>query len=180
MRQRFALWWCAVLPSTLLGHVFAYALGGRTLADAQHAYVAPLLELSLVALTALVGGSIVAALLRSRRFLALEQSLGALLVRLVPAQMLLYALLERAEGNTPTAAGFAAQLATALLATLALLTFARLLEGCERAADAAVSFVERERRALVSLFVSRAPCVRAHALAVRAGSARFQRPPPVR
>ncbi len=181
VRSRVALWWFAVVPATLFGHVLAYALGGRPVIDAQHAYLAPLLEISLVVLTAVVGASLASALMRTRGLtLTTTGTTGHLVARLLPLQSLLYVALERAEGNLPTLIGLLAQLFAACLAAAVLIAVVRLLARCERAADEAATFITRDRTARASCFVTRSSTTPAFALAVRAGSSRLQRPPPLR
>lgn len=181
MRQRIALWWFAVVPATLFGHVFAYALGGRTATDAHHAYLAPLLESSLVVLTAVVGASLASALVRARGLaLELETRTSTLWTRLFPAQLALYLLLERAEGNGITLTGIAAQILAAFAAAVLLVAIVHVLDRCERAAEHAASFIARDRSVRPSHYVTRTSNAPAHALAIRAGVARFQRPPPTR
>ncbi len=178
-KRRIALWWFAVVPATLCGHVVAYACSGRASGDPRHAYLVPLLDLSLLLLTAMLGAAAISALLRARRVqLDLGEGLLQSAARLAPLQLLLYTALEHGEGHTLTSAGFVAQLFAAAIAALVLSLASHLLATCERSSERAAAFVERLHTAETALFVRRTAVAPAYALAARAGVARFQRPPP--
>ena len=167
------------MPATLAGHALAYAASGQSAADGRHAWLLPVLEISAAFLVALCIASVAGALLRAGIFVhtQAERSFAALWPRLGASQVLLFILMERAEGRGATILGCAIQLAIAIAVAWLLVLFAGLLAGCARFAQASCRYLERALRNAVS-FVSRRPAPLAYALAVRAGTSRFQRPPP--
>ena len=153
---------------------------GRSAADAQHSWMVPALEISIALLfaicTALIGGTLCrAGILKRTRA---ERSLFALWPRLAAAQMLLFALIERGEGTAAHFSGFLVQILVALVAAWVLCLFARVIARCRAHSNEAGAVLERILAARTS-FISRRPPQLAYALAVRAGRARFQRPPPL-
>lgn len=179
MKRALPVWLAAVLPATLAGHGLAYALTGRSAAGAEHSWMAPALEISLALLAAicaaLIGGTLCrAGILKRTRA---ERSLIALWPRLAASQLLLFALIERAEGTSAGISGSLVQILVALAAAWLLCLFARVLARCRARSQEAGAYLERMFSARFS-FVSRRPAAPAYALAVRAGRARFQRPPP--
>jgi hypothetical protein len=170
VKRALPLWIAAVLPATLAGHALAYALAGQSAADARHAWLAPALELSIALFLA-------AAAMLFLRLSAAEQSVWALFPRLAFAQAALFSAIELGEGNHVSLSGVLMQIAVALLAACALSLIARLLHRCRTAAEDTGRYLERLRERPLA-FVPRRPVFRAYALAVHAGSARFQRPPP--
>lgn len=181
MKRPFPLWLAAVVPATLAAHGLAYALSGRSLGDAHHAYVGPALECSLALLVALclalVGGTLVKA--RILMHTAAERSTLELWPRLGLAQLALFAIMERAEGTHASVLGCLVELLVALGVAYVLALFSQLLVRCVAHTQAASRYVER-RTNCVAIFMSRPPHCFASALAVRTGTARFQRPPPNR
>lgn len=182
MKRPLPLWIAAVVPATLVGHGLAYALAGRSMSDAHHAWVAPALECSLALLAALCCALVSGALLKAGIMVhtAAERSTIELWPRLALMQLLIFSLMERAEGTHAGAAGCAIQLVIALAVAYVLSLFSRLLVRCIAGAQQASQYLERLTQAPASFFISLQPLCVAHALAVRAGSARFKRPPPVR
>jgi hypothetical protein len=140
--------------------------------------MAPALECSLALLFAICSTLLGSALLRAGVLMhtAAERSWIALWPRLAVLQLALFALMEHAEGTHAGILGCLVQLLTAFAAAYVLCLFARLLARCRQGADAS-RYLERALRAVTS-FVSRRPAPIAYALAVRAGTSRFQRPPP--
>lgn len=180
MKRRLPLWVAAVVPATLGGHGLAYALAGRSVADGHHAWLAPTLECSLALLAALCLLLACGALLKAGIFTQtkIQQSCAALWPRLAVAQIALFAIVEHAEGAHVTLAGVLMQIAIALLAAYVLSLFTRLLSRCALGTQAASAYLQRlldEVARYVSLPAAESP---AFALAVRAGTSRFQRPPP--
>jgi hypothetical protein len=141
--------------------------------------MAAAVECSLALLIAVSGALLGSALLRAGVLMhtPAERSWIALWPRLALLQLALFTGMERAEGSHAGIFGCLIQLLTALAAAYVLYLFARLLARCHQAGDTAGSYLGRALRAITS-FVSRRPAVAAHTLAVRAGTARFQRPPP--
>lgn len=179
MKRALPVWLAAVLPATLAGHGLAYAITGRSAAGAEHAWMAPAMEISLALLfaicTALIGGTLCrAGILKRTRA---ERSLIVLWPRLAVAQLLLFTLIERTEGARAGFTGSLVQILVAFLAAWLLCLFARVLARCRARSREAGAYLERMLCASTS-FVSRRPAPMAYALAVRAGRARFQRPPP--
>ena len=179
MKRALPVWLAALLPATLAGHALAYALAGRSASGAEHSWIAPALEISIALLfaicVALVGGTLCrAGILKRTRT---ERSILALWPRLAGAQILLFAVMESAEGTRAPFTGFLVQILVALFAAWLLCLFAQVLAGCRARSAEAGAFLERMLAAAV-IFVSRRPAAPAFALAVRAGRARFQRPPP--
>jgi hypothetical protein len=109
---------------------------------------------------------------------AAERSTLELWPRLAFLQLTLFAAMERLEGTQPGVIGFLVQIAVALCVAYVLALFSRLLVRCIARAQAASRYLQRLLEC-GALFVSRRPLSIAHALAVRAGIARFQRPPPI-
>ena len=182
MKRPLPLWIAAVVPATLVGHGLAYALGGRSAAGAEHAWVGPALECSLAVLAALCCALTADALLKAGilTHTAAERSVIELWPRLSAAQLLMFAAMERLEGTHAGIAGCIVQLAVALCVAYVLSLFSRLLVRCINGAREASHYLERLTHAPASIFISLQPQCVAHALAVRAGSSRFKRPPPVR
>lgn len=167
------------MPATLVGHGLAYALAGRSAADAQHAWVAPALECSVALLAALCCALMAGALLKAGVLVhtAAERSVIELWPRLAVAQLVMFSLMERMEGTHAALTGSLVQVLVALCVAYVLSLFSRLLARCIAGADAASHYLQRllEPKAR---FISRRSYSVAYALSVRAGTARFQRPPP--
>jgi hypothetical protein len=142
--------------------------------------MAPALEVSLALLLAAGTALTVDALLKSGIFThtSAERSWLALWPRLSFAQLALFAAVEHSEGTRAGILGCAIQVIVALITAYMLYAFARLLVRCARGSEAASRYLERMLRTVTS-FVSRRPAAVAYALAVHAGRARFQRPPPL-
>lgn len=181
VKRPLPLWIAAAVPATLAGHGLAYAVAGRSVNDAHHAWVAPTLECSLALLVALgfalVGGALLKAGIIAHT--AAERSTIELWPRLGAAQLLMFTLMERAEGTHAAITGCAIQLAVALAVAYLLSLFSRLLVRCIQGAREACEYLERLHAVVSAAFIVRQPQCAAHALAVRAGSARFKRPPPI-
>jgi hypothetical protein len=179
MKRALPLWLAAVVPATLAGHGLAYALTGRSAADGHHAWMAPVLEVSIALLLAACTALTVEALLRAGVFAhtPAERSWLALWPRLSVAQLALFATIEHMEGTNAGAVGCLIQVLVALVTAYMLYAFGHLLLHCARGAAAASRYLQRMLRTVTS-FVSRRPAFVAYALAVHAGSSRFQRPPP--
>lgn len=182
MKRPLPLWIAAVVPATLVGHGLAYAIGGRSAAGAQHAWVAPALECSLAVLAAMCCALMADALLKAGilAHTAAERSTMELWPRLALAQLAMFAAMERLEGTQAGVAGCVVQIAVALCVAYVLSLFSRLLVRCIAGAQAASRFLERLTQSPAALPVAAYPQCVAHALAVRAGSSRFKRPPPDR
>jgi len=180
-RRPLPLWIAAVVPATLVGHGLAYALAGRSASDAHHAWVAPALECSLALLAALGCALLAGALMKAgiMAHTAAERSTIELWPRLALMQLLMFSLMERAEGTHAGAAGCIIQLAIALAVAYVLSIFSRLLVRCIAAAGEACEYLERLYVKAAATFIDPQPQCAAYALAVRAGSARFKRPPPI-
>jgi hypothetical protein len=180
VRRPLPVWIAAVVPATLVGHGIAYAIAGRTATDAHHAWVAPALECSLALLAALCCAMLAGALLKAGILVhtAAERSTIELVPRLALAQLTMFAAMERVEGTHAGLTGCAVQIAVALCVAYVLSLFSRLLVRCIENADAASQYLQRLLDSPAH-FVSRRPYHVAYALAVRAGAARFQRPPPI-
>jgi hypothetical protein len=110
---------------------------------------------------------------------AAERSTIELWPRLALMQLLMFSLMERAEGTHAGAAGCIIQLAIALAVAYVLSIFSRLLVRCIAAAGEACEYLERLYVKAAATFIDPQPQCAAYALAVRAGSARFKRPPPI-
>lgn len=179
MKRALPLWLAAVVPATLAGHGLAYALSGRSVADGHHAWMAPVLEVSLGLFTAACMVLTVDALVRAGVFAhtAAERSWLALWPRLSIAQLALFATIEQLEGTHAGVFGCAVQIFVALITAYVLYAFARLLVRCAHSSEAASRFLQRILQSVTS-FVSRRPTAISYALAVHAGRSRFQRPPP--
>lgn len=182
MKRPLPLWIAAVVPATLVGHGLAYLLGGRSLVDAHHAWLAPALECSLAVLAALCCALVADALLKAGilAHTTAERSLLELWPRLAVGQLALFTMMERLEGTHAGVAGCVVQLAVALCVAYVLAMFSRLLVHCVTVADEASQYLLRLTQAPFSIFLALGPQCGAHALAVRAGRSRFKRPPPVR
>jgi len=126
---------------------------------------------------ALVGGALLKAGIIAHT--AAERSTIELWPRLGAAQLLMFTLMERAEGTHAAITGCAIQLAVALAVAYLLSLFSRLLVRCIQGAREACEYLERLHAVVSAAFIVRQPQCAAHALAVRAGSARFKRPPPI-
>lgn len=181
MKRPLPLWIAAVVPATLVAHGLAYALAGRSASDSQHAWVAPALECSLAVLAALCCALVAAALLKVgvMAHTASERSTIELWPRLALAQLVMFCAMERAEGTHASIAGCIVQIAVALAVAYVLSLFSRMLARCIAGAEAACEYLRRLAGSTSAIFVSREPQCVAHALAACAGSARFQRPPPI-
>ncbi len=180
MKKPFPVWIAAVLPATLAGHALAYALAGEAAADGRHAYLAPTLAVSAGLLSMIVVTLLGGVLLRAG-WVAVpkgETSILNLWARLAPAQIVLFAALERAEGYAPSLLGCGCQTAVALATAAALAAFALLLRRCERGAAEASRYLERLLGKPADRYVRRAAGRYALALCTAAGTRRFQRPPP--
>ena len=180
-RRRLPLWIAAVVPATLVGHGLAYALAGRSASDAHHAWVAPALECSLALLAALGCALVAGALMKAGIMVhtAAERSTIELWPRLALMQLLMFSLMERAEGTHAGAMGCAIQLVVALAVAYVLSLFSRLIVRCIAVAGEACEYLERLCDNVAAVFITPQPQCAAYALAVRAGSARFKRPPPI-
>lgn len=180
MKRPLPVWIAAVVPATLVGHGLAYALAGRSGADAHHAWVAPALECSLAVMAALCFALLGGALLRAGVLVhtAAERSTIELWPRLAVVQLVMFSVMERLEGGHAGVAGSLVQVLVALYVAYVLSLFSRLLVRCIAQAHAASAYLDRLLDG-AALFVSRRPLCVAHELAVRAGTARFQRPPPI-
>ena len=181
MKRPLPVWIAAVVPATLVGHGLAYAVAGRSSADAHHAWIAPALECSLALLAALCCTLMAGALLKAGVLIhtAAERSTIELWPRLAVAQLAMFAVMERVEGTHAGLLGSLIQVLVALYVAYVLSLFSRLLVQCITQAEAASQYLQRllDTRAI---FVSRRPLCVAQTLAVRAGTSRFQRPPPIR
>lgn len=176
------LWIAAVVPATLVGHGLAYALGGRSTADLHHSWVAPALECSLAVLIGLCCALVADALLKAGVLIhtAAERSTIELWPRLALAQVVLFSAMERLEGTHAGVLGCLTQIAVAFCVAYVLSLFSRLLVRCIVQAQAAWQYLQRLSDAPRVIFIDLHPQCVAQTLAVCAGSARFQRPPPVR
>jgi len=179
VRGRVFPWFLAAIPATLVGHGIAYVLTGQSDADGRHSYLLPALECSLALLFTFCAARLLRALSLPRGPAATASSLLATAAKLAVAQVALFALAERLEGHAPTAIGFAIQVVVALLAAVAIAYFARLVRRFERSAIDAGEYLRRFRLNAAVLRLDRARHSPAYALAVSAGTARFQRPPPL-
>lgn len=179
MKRALPLWLAAVVPAALAGHGLTYAVMGRTTADGHHAWVGAALEYSVVLLLSLCSGLAGSSLLRAGVLIhtSAERSWLSLWPRLALLQLGLFAAMERAEGSHAGLLGCLIQILTALVAAYLLYLFGQLLVRCRMTGETLSGYLNRALPAVTS-FVSRRPQPVAHALAVRAGTARFQRPPP--
>jgi hypothetical protein len=145
----------------------------------SHTWLAPALECSLALLVAVLLVRAGQILLRAHILVhtAAERSCLALWPRLALAQMVLFYAMESAEGRHAGLTGAIVQIAVALVVAFVLSVFARVLGACAQSAERAVQYLARLLQSVTS-FVSRRPAPIAYALAVHAGTARFQRPPP--
>lgn len=180
MKRPLPVWIAAVVPATLVGHGLAYALAGRSGADGHHAWVAPALECSLAVLAALCCALLAGALLKAGvlAHTAAERSTIELWPRLAIVQLVMFSVMERLEGGHAEILGSLVQVLVALCVAYVLSLFSRLLVRCIAKAHAASHYLQRLLDG-GTRFVSRRPSCVAHELAVRAGTARFQRPPPI-
>lgn len=180
MKRPLPVWIAAVVPATLVGHGLAYAIAGRSGADAHHAWVAPALECSLALLAALCCAMTAGALLKAGVMIhtAAERSTIELWPRLAIAQLAMFALMERMEGTHAGLAGSLVQVLVAFCVAYVLSLFSRLLVRCIAQTQAASQYLQRLLESKAR-FIPRCSYSIAHALAVRAGTARFQRPPPI-
>jgi hypothetical protein len=179
VKRPLPLWLAAVVPATLAGHGLAYALAKESTADGRHAWMVPALECSLALLVAVFMLRAGQALLRAHILVhtSAERSCLALWPRLALTQMVLFYVMERGEGSNAGVAGAVVQIAVALLAAYILSLFARVLGACALSAERAIQYLARLLNPVTS-FISPGPAPIAHALAIHAGTARFQRPPP--
>ena len=179
MKRALPLWLAAVVPAALAGHGLTYALMGRSSADGHHAWVAAALEYSLVLLLSICSTMLGSTLLRAGVLIhtSAERSWLSLWPRLALLQLALFAGMERAEGTHAGLLGCAIQILTALVAAYLLYLFGQLLVRCGMTGETLSHYHKRALPAIFS-FVSRRREPIAHVLAVRAGTARFQRPPP--
>lgn len=181
MKRALPLWLAAVVPATLAGHGFAYAIAGRSAGDAAHSWVAPALECSLAVFAALCFALLAGALVKAGIMIhtATERSVLELWPRLALTQVALFSLMERGEGTHASLLGCLVQVLVAFCVAYVLSLFSRLLARCIDGAREASRYLERLCSNASAVFFNRRPHCIAHALAVRAGSARFQRPPPI-
>ena len=179
MKRPLPLWLAAVVPTTLAGHGFAYALAGQSAADGRHAWLLPTLECSLALLIAVSLVRTHESLLKARVLIhtPAERSVAALWCRLAFSQIALFGVIEQLEGSHISLTGILVQLCLAAVIACVLAAFARLMIECARGARLAGVYLLRLLQGANS-FVSSRPAPIAYALAVRAGTARFQRPPP--
>lgn len=180
MRRALPLWLAAVVPTTLAAHGLAYVLSGRSTAGAEHAWVMPTLECSVALLVALCTVLTASALLKAGVFIhtAAEHSTFALWGRLAFAQIAIFAAMEQAEGSHAGLFGCAVQVLAAFCVAFLLALFSRMLARCTACARVFSRYIER-LSVNVAAFVPRRPRSTEYALSVSAGTARFQRPPPV-
>jgi hypothetical protein len=167
----------AAIPATIVGHALAYVLTGRDQADGHHSYLLPAFECAFAVLLAFCAVRLYGALSRPRSPIALSSSLAVTTAQLSVVQVVIFTLAERLEGFAPTPAGYAIQLLVALLAAVAIALFTNLVQRCERSAIELSEYLHRARALRFGLQIAR-PQSPAYALAVSAGVARFQRPPP--
>jgi hypothetical protein len=181
VKRPLPLWIAAVVPATLVAHGLAYALAGRSASDVQHAWVAPALECSLAVLAALCCALVAAALLKAgvMTHTATERSAIELWPRLALVQLVMFCAMERAEGTHASIAGCIVQIAVALAVAYVLSLFSRMLVRCIAGAEDACEYLRRLADGASAIFLAREPQCVAHTLAACAGSARFQRPPPI-
>jgi hypothetical protein len=179
VKRPLPFWFAVVVPATLAGHALAYALTGQNAADGHHGWMVAAWEASTALMIAaalfLTGESLL------RRHILIhtdtEQSLLALSIRLALSQIALFSAMEAAEGTHVGIIGVLVQLVVAVAAAYMLSLFARMLVECARATKNVSRYLQRLLQA-ISSFVSRRPAQIAYTLFVRAGTARFQRPPP--
>ena len=181
MKRPLPLWIAAVVPATLVGHGLAYLLGGRSVIDVHHTWLAPALECSLAVLAALCCVLVADALLKAGilAHTAAERSVLELWPRLAVGQLAMFTMMERLGGTHAGIAGCIVQIAVALCIAYVLALFSRLLVRCVIVADEASQYLQRLTQAPVSFFIAPQLQCSAHALAIRAGRSRFKRPPPV-
>lgn len=141
--------------------------------------MAPALECSLAVLVAVALLALASALLKAHILMhtPVERSWTALWPRLAISQILLFTFIERAEGAHVGIAAVLMQIVVALLLACVVSLFARLLVRCAQSAHAASRYLQRILHS-IGAYASRRPVTIAHELAVCAGTARFQRPPP--
>jgi hypothetical protein len=139
----------------------------------------PVLECSIALLAAILALCLAQSLLKARILVhtAAEKTCLALWPRLAIAQTLIFIAMERAEGRHAGLSGAAVQILVALAVSYVLSLFTRVLVACAQCAEHASRYLARLLQT-VNTFVSRRPTGIAYALAVHAGTARFQRPPP--
>jgi hypothetical protein len=149
------------------------------MSDGHHGWMMPALECSLAVLIAALLLCAGESLLKARILVHTpsEQSCAQLWLRMSLLQTALFTVMEQAEGGHAGFAGAIVQIVVALLAAYLLSLFAHLVVTCACGAHEASQFLRRLLEQPVS-FVSRRPAPIALALAVNAGTARFQRPPP--
>jgi len=179
VKRALPLWLAAVVPTTLAAHGLGYVLTGRNATDGVHAWVLPALECSTAFLVALCSSLLANALLRTGFFVhtAVERSTFALWTRLALSQLAIYVAMERAEGGHAGLLGCAVQIIAALVVAYLLSLFSCVLERFEGSAVIALRYLEHFANCS-AIIVSNRGFSTAYALAVRAGTARFQRPPP--
>lgn len=180
MKRPLPLWIAAAVPATLAGHGLAYALAGRSAADGHHAWLAPAFECSLAILLAasllMIGGTLLKAGILMHT--AAERSCMELWPRLACMQLSLFFIMEHAEGAHVSLLGAVVQIALAAAVAYVLSLFARLLVRCMQGTQAASRYLERLLSGAAPFVGRRPQPALARALAVRAGTSRFQRPPP--
>jgi hypothetical protein len=164
----------------LVGHGLAYIVAGHNQADGHHSYVAPALGYSAALLLAFCAVRLFRALSRGRILAATGYSLLATTAKLSVVQISLFALAERLEGYTPAPLAYVIQILVALCAAVAIAYFAQLVHRCERSAIEAHEYLRRIRTFVAVPRFARLAHSPAYALAISAGAARFQRPPPQR
>jgi hypothetical protein len=173
-----AAWAAGIVASgTLLGHIIAYALEGRSSADGHHAYFSPLLEVAVA--SALLGSALFAGRRIASRGLHRTHALpplSRLWFIVASLQTAGFVALELLEGNTPDALGCIVQIFAALLVAVAMTLFCRILEHC--AHIMLCSYATRLRSSAGALTRRLPPVDAARTLTSRAGVRRFKRPPP--
>lgn len=163
----------------LLGHALTYLLDGRSMLNGQHSWMLPAVEASAAFLVGVFTLLVATALLDARimTYSRFECSAWRLWPRLGAAQVALFCLVEHVEGTHAGFLGCAIQLAVAYLCAALVAHFTRLIVDCARGTAQAARYLVRSFAA-PAVFAAREPLVAAAALAVCAGTSRFQRPPP--
>ncbi len=94
--KRLPLWFAAVIPSMVAGHVAGYALSGVSMADSRHGWLTPAIEVSAAALIGLAALILASTLLRAGilRRSTIERSVVALAPRLAASQLVLFVAAE--------------------------------------------------------------------------------------
>lgn len=163
---------------TLIGHVLAYFLEARTMADGHHDEFPMLLELAIlsVVLSTIV---VVARRMFGRRAgdpMAVP-SLPTLCAILALLQVAGFAALEFSEGDAPDLMGCSVEALTALLIAVLVSLFLSFVERC--VAPISATYLRRATPSHAAVRRLRAPLVRPTLLLEAcAGVRRFKRPPP--